>query len=214
MDNRCVLALFDFDGTMIKGDSIVAYLRLARRMNALSRREYWKVAWQTLRYYAGRVSGEEAKSRALRFRQRLDQARRDALDAAFAREELVPRVYADARACLEEHCRQGHKTLLVSASTENYMRFVAEALRVDALLATPVDERGAVGPNCKGEEKIRRVKDWLSRQGLTADYAASYAYGDSKSDLPMLRLCGHPCLVNPKKALKKAAGGMPEARWK
>jgi len=30
------LALFDFDGTLIKGDSIVSFIRLARRLNAFS----------------------------------------------------------------------------------------------------------------------------------------------------------------------------------
>ena len=42
------------------------------------------------------------------------------------------------------------------------------------------------------------------------DLAKSYAYSDSASDLPMLRLVGHPVAVNPDKPLAKAAR---EERW-
>ena len=37
------------------------------------------------------------------------------------------------------------------------------------------------------------------------DLAASYAYSDSESDLPMLRLVGHPVAVNPDKELARVA---------
>ena len=83
----------------------------------------------------------------------------------------------------------------------------------DALLATPIEPDGAIKRNCKGEAKIGRIEAWLSENGLTADFASSCAYGDSKSDLPMLLLCGHPVQVNPKKALRKAAPDMETVRW-
>ena len=37
------------------------------------------------------------------------------------------------------------------------------------------------------------------------DLAASYAYSDSESDLPMLEAVGHPVAVNPDSALEKIA---------
>ena len=43
MAEQRALALFDFDGTLIRGDSILAYLRHARRLKALSRGEYLKL---------------------------------------------------------------------------------------------------------------------------------------------------------------------------
>ena len=39
------------------------------------------------------------------------------------------------------------------------------------------------------------------REGI--DLAASYAYSDSESDLPMLRLVGHPVAVNPDSELAR-----------
>jgi phosphoserine phosphatase len=76
-----------------------------------------------------------------------------------------------------------------------------------------VDAQGRVTNNCKGEEKVRRLRLWLEENEVEADTASSCAYGDSKSDLPMLRLAGHPVQVNPKKALRKAAPGMERTHW-
>ncbi len=42
------------------------------------------------------------------------------------------------------------------------------------------------------------------------DLTASYAYSDSESDLPMLRLVGHPVAVNPDAELERVAR---EAGW-
>lgn len=209
-----ILALFDFDGTLIRGDSIIAYLRTARRLGALSRGEFARACLAALQYRLGRLTEEEAKTRALSFRRHLSPERRTALDAFFASDELLPRLFPAGRAQMERHREMGHLVLLVSASTQNYMDFVLPLLPADALLCTPLAEDGQAGKNCKGEEKVHRIREYLSARGIQADFAASYAYGDSRSDLPMLRLCGHPALVNPSRRLKKAAGDMPCVHWK
>lgn len=207
------LALFDFDGTLIKGDSIVAYLRLARRMKALGRWEYLAVLAHTVRFLLGRESAQAAKQRALRFRMQLDPLRREALDRAFAQECLLPRIFPQGLRCLRGHQAAGRQVVLVSASPENYMRYVAQGLDA-ALICTPVSENGDVGENCSGEEKVRRLVAWAAQENATLDADASYAYGDSGSDLPLLRLCGHSVQVNPKRKLRKAAPGMERQIWK
>lgn len=207
------LACFDFDGTMLRGDSIVRYLRTALRCKALSLGEYLRVCGHTALFLAHLESDAQVKNRALRFRKALSPERQLGLDAAFARDVLVPKVYPQARACLAEHRAAGRKTVLVTASTENYMAFVARELGFDAVLATPVEADGSIRHNCKGEEKVRRLLSWLQAENLEADFAASYAYGDSTSDLPLLRMVGHPVQVNPKGGLRKAAPDMPRQQW-
>ena len=203
------LALFDFDGTLIPGDSIVAFVRFARRRGALSRREYAKVFFSTVKYLLGGLTDGEMKTRSLAFLQGLPREEGEKLSRDFVKQELLPRVYRDGKETLEKHRENGDLLLLVSASTDNYMRFTAEALGFDALLCTELTDSFAVESNCKGPEKVRRVEEGLRDHGVEADFPASYAYGDSKSDESMLRLCGHPVLVNPRKALKER---MPEGQ--
>ena len=207
------LALFDFDGTLIPGDSIVAYTRFALRRGRMRPGAYLLSAAHGAGYLLGLEDENQSKSHALAFRGRLSPADRDELDRAFAG-ALLARVYPAARARLEEHRQAGRVALLVTASPECYMRFVGPALGFRAVLATPVSDENAVHGNCKGEEKIRRVMQWLRENGVDADFSASFAYGDSKSDLPMLKLCGHPVLVNPKPALLRSAPHLPREAWR
>ena len=213
MKEKQAFAFFDFDGTMIPGDSIAAFVRYARKRGIMPRREFFGALLAAARYVLGLTSAADSKSAALRFRMRLSPADREALDRAFVHDCLLPRLYPRAKACLDFHRQAGRTPVIVTASTDNYMRMVADALGVSALLATPLRPDGTVGENCRGEEKPRRIKAWLAEQGLEADFATSFAYGDSKSDLPMLLLCGHPVQVNPKKALRKAAPDMEAVRW-
>src|SRR5213083_2801776 len=53
------------------------------------------------------------------------------------------------------------------------------------------------------EGKAQRIVALAEREDV--DLAASYAYSDSESDLPMLRLVGHPVAVNPDSELARVA---------
>ena len=213
MKEKQSFAFFDFDGTMIPGDSIAAFVRYARKRGIMPRREFFRALLAAARYVLGLTSAADSKNAALAFRMRLSPADREALDRAFVRDCLLPRIYPQAKACLDSHRQAGRMPVIVTASTDNYMRFLADALGVSVLLATPLLPDGTVGENCRGEEKPRRIMAWLAEQGLEADFAESFAYGDSKSDLPMLLLCGHPVQVNPKRSLRKAAPEMEAVRW-
>ncbi len=213
MDGGQALACFDFDGTMIRGDSIVAYLKTAYRRGFVSRWDMAAVLLHTAGYFLRLEDSDETKTRALRFRRQMTAEERESLDRDFALRELLPRIYPEALKCWKKHQAEGKKMLLVSASTENYMLMVAEALGADALLCTYLAPDGHVTGNCRGEEKVRRIREWLRQAGIEADWKASFAYGDSESDLPMLRLAGHPVQVNPKDKLKKAAPDMARVHW-
>ena len=208
------LALFDFDGTLIPGDSVTYYLRFARKKRAVTMREFFIALRAAALYCMKRMSDADSKSAALAFRKRHDSQYLDRLDREFVEQILLPKVYAEAKNRIALHRREGKILEMVSASTENYMRFAAEALGFDALLATPIEPDGAIRRNCKGETKVRRVEAWLAEKSLTADFVSSCAYSDSKSDLPMLRLVGHPVQVNPRKKLRKLAPEMETENWK
>lgn len=208
------LALFDFDGTMIRGDSIAAYVLFAFRRGKASLPYLGRLLFAFLSHALRKKDLCALKTAALSFLSPLSLEQRRAFDRSFVLERLMPRVYPDAAACLAKCRREGKITVLITASTENYMGFAAKALGFDACLATPVDAQGRVTNNCKGEEKVRRLRLWLEENEVEADTASSCAYGDSKSDLPMLRFCGHAALVNPKKALRRAAPDLPRLRWR
>jgi HAD superfamily phosphoserine phosphatase-like hydrolase len=80
--------------------------------------------------------------------------------------------------------------VLVSASPDVYLRDWAAAHGVADVLCTALehDAGGRMtgrlqGRNCYGEEKVRRIRAWLQDRAIPA---RTYAYGDTRGDLPML----------------------------
>src|ERR671923_103536 len=61
----------------------------------------------------------------------------------------------------------------------------------------------ADGPFTYREGKAEAIRELAAGEGI--DLAESYAYSDSESDLPMLRVVGHPVAVNPDAKLQRIA---------
>lgn len=207
------LAIFDFDGTIISGDSIVRYILRAMR---LGYEPYWKLPQrmaQGLMGLWGLITPDRGKSLALSFLARMDASRQETFNRDFCRMELLPRLYPDGVERMKRHRESGCLILLVSASPDCYLKYLAEFLPVDVILASPTDERGRVAGSTSGQEKVRRVKAWARDEGVEIDWQASHAYGNSASDLPLLRLCGHPVCVNPSPSMRRQAGSLPREHW-
>ncbi len=207
------LAIFDFDGTMIRGDSVVAYLLFARKKGLLSAGRLVRAGLSACLFRLGLTDAGRAKSAALAFRKDVPAEKLDSLDRAFAR-DLCQRVYPDALAAMNERKRQGDTVILLTASTDHYMHFVAEGLPADRLICSVTDRNGRVLRNLRGSEKTAALNEYIASLPEEPDLSASCAFGDSASDLPLLRLTGHPFLVNPgRKALKRAGGTVPVLHW-
>jgi len=208
------LAMFDFDGTMIAGDSIADFVRFSFFRGKLSFARVLHVSLLTLLWKCGFAKVERVKSMALRHLGGMGEGGAEALCRAFVADRLVPRVYPQALARMREHAAAGDTVMLVSASPLVYLRFLKEFLPADAILGTVTDGAYRVLVNVVREEKPRQIRAWLSENGLEADWAASFAYGDSANDLPMLRLAGNPRLVNPKGKALRLGAGIPAENWK
>lgn len=213
-------ALFDFDDTLCAGDSVLPYLIYCIRRGAAPWTQLPRAMAGYLLWRLRPSAVARAKEAALSFIRGRSLQEMDELARGFFREAQSKRFFQDGLKELWRLRAMGYHILVVSASADCYMRVLPEFLPVDGVLATEcaVDGEGRytgrVGPNCKGEEKPRRIAAFLESRGLRMDRAASRAYGDSASDAPMLRLVGAPVLVNPRKRLKVCLPDAPSVRWR
>ena len=206
------IAVFDFDGTLIRGDSVVALLFFARQKGRLSLPGLAKAGWYGLLYHLRLTDALTAKGHSHAFLAQMNEADRQAFLREFAG-TLTARVYADGWMRIKRHREQGDLVVLCSASCQCYMGYVAEALKADALLCTPSAADGTViGPNCRGQEKVRRMHAWMDQRGLSHDCIAA-AYGDSPGDAPILKTSRHPTLVNAKKKLRRLLPEAEQVTW-
>jgi HAD superfamily hydrolase (TIGR01490 family) len=142
------------------------------------------------------------------------------LAAEFCRAEIVPYLSAQALSRMDEHRRAGHHIVLVTGSLEFLMMPLAALLDVSTLVAAKLEQRqqrftGQVcAPLPYGPGKSELITRWIEESRI--DPAQSFAYGDSPGDVELLRMVGHPLVVNPIRGMATIArrNGWPVATWK
>jgi phosphatidylglycerophosphatase C len=111
---------------------------------------------------------------------------------------VARRLRPEVVARLRGHLESGHRVILLSASPDLYVPAIGRSLGIDEVICTRVEKEDGVcrgqldGANCKGDEKVAAVIRYL---GQADSPAMSYAYGDSRHDLPILRWVRHGFLV-------------------
>ena len=73
--------------------------------------------------------------------------------------------------------------------------------------ATPIAGAGRIaGIPCFHEGKVKRLDAWLADRGESlSEFAESYFYGDSQSDVPLLEKVTNPVVVSPDDGLAQLA---------
>jgi phosphatidylglycerophosphatase C len=186
-----VVAAFDFDGTLTRGGSVWKFLvAIAGRPKVIAAglRDLPKILRAALAGGKANDSAKEALFLQVLAGRHVDTVSKQAAD--FGRSHFEKRRRSDVFARLRWHLDQGHQVVLVSASPEIYLAAVAVDLGTDGLIATRL-EVGAGGeltghfdgPNCRGPEKARRLREWVEKN---APGAFVWAYGNSAGDLDML----------------------------
>jgi len=193
------VAAFDFDGTLIRGDSFLPFL-----VAAVGRPRFARVAMRSSGSLgrAYQRGGRDAAKAALLQRLMVGYAARElaVLGERYA-VSLVPQVRPAMAQRVAWHHQRGHRLVLVSASLDLYLEHVARALRFDHVLATRL-EIGAdgrltgrlAGANVRGAEKATLLRAWLAREFPGGDYEL-WAYGDSAGDRELLAMADHPTLL-------------------
>ena len=211
-------AFFDFDDTLAKGDSIFPFLLYAIKRGYAPKWQLFKAAAGFLRWKIQPSSGRKVKEWSMSFIKGHTVEEMDELSRDFFREVQSRYFFEDAAPELFSLREKGVKIVVVSASSDLYMKVLPEFLPIDAVISTVCEVTdgkytGNMGKNCKGDEKVRRIQAWLVQEGLSIDKERSAGYGDSPSDAPMLLLTAAPTLVNPKKGLIQSIPNGRIVRW-
>ena len=207
------IAVFDFDGTVISGQSgllFSAYL-LRRHLSSVSRT--LKLMWWGVRYKLHLPQRqEEARELVVGALTQYSIEFANAVMHDFHR-EVVEGMYCPQ--ALEEVRRrqaEGCCVLLVSATFEPIAELAAKKLGVDAFLATKM-QVGADGhytskvdgPVIEGAQKLVSATEWCNQHYGKGNWELAYAYGDHYSDATLLSAAQIPCAVCPGPTLTRLA---------
>ncbi|MRL67585.1 HAD-IB family hydrolase [Brevundimonas sp. SPF441] len=191
--NGPAIVAFDFDGTLTIRDSFTEFLRWRAGPGA------WalglvKLAPALAAYAKDRDRGRIKAASVKEFLLGVSRQTLEAEAAAFA-EEIWPRfMRPDALEVWNDWGERGAHRVIVTASPTTTVAPFARKLGAEALLGTEFvfDANDRItgdfaGPNCRGEEKVWRLKAaYGENMTLTA------AYGDTSGDTEMLAMAQQP----------------------
>jgi len=193
------VAVFDFDGTLLAGDTLLILHRLVRSpwgqlidgLQLLPALLLWKSGQRSTAWFKQRVL-QQLLTPAMQ--QRSAEQRTALLEQSLAN-ALWRQLRPEGLARLEWHRQQGHRIVIVSASPRCLLQPIAERLGVELIATETSDPRSGApiqlsSANCKGPEKIRRLQAWLQHQPLS--HTELHAYGDSRGDRDLLQHAAYP----------------------
>jgi phosphatidylglycerophosphatase C len=186
------VAAFDFDGTLTNGGSTFGFLSAVAGRPAVVAASAALAPQLAVAALAGGHRADRAKERLFQ-RVLAGTAVDHLMEVAthYGPDHLDRHQRSDVRGRLDWHCRRGDRVVIVSASLEVYVKPAADRLGADGVVATRLQAIGGVltgrydGANCRGHEKVRRLRLWIEELGT--EPGRVWCYGNSRGDLTMLR---------------------------
>ena len=203
------LAIFDVDYTLTKRETLVEFYFFMIRKNPKFIK-YLPISIFSSIFYVFKIyDASKAKKTFIRFIDGIEEKEMKKIVKEFYEKRLSKILYKDAIDTIKKMKTQGYKIYLISASAEFYLSEFYNIKEVDKVIGTRFTTENGLhrnemaGENCKGEEKVKRLKEVLKKENIEADFENSYMFSDSLSDLPLFNLVGHPYLINFRKTHDK-----------
>ncbi len=193
------LALFDFDGTLTDKDSLADFIKFA-----VGGKKYFlglvKFLPIFILYKLKIIKNDIAKERLLKqFFFGFDEQKFKSVAKQYSLTKIDLILRDKIYQKLQTHKKQNDRVVIVSASMECWLKDWCEKENIE-LISTKLEFKNQkftgkfLTKNCYGDEKVNRIKKYLTLK----NYDKIYAYGDSKGDEAMLSLADYKYLIGKK----------------
>jgi len=204
-------AFFDLDKTLMAGSSGIFFARAAYETGMISRGRLARDVYENLRFRLLGSTDGRADDVRRRVGEMIAGVRVRDLQRLSPRvlSGVLPRLYPQMLERAYAHQDAGLPVYILTAASQEMADLLAHVLAFDGGLGSRseiVDGRYTgrpAGPFNYREGKVLSMRELAAREGI--ELAASYAYSDSESDLPMLRAVRYAVVVNPDPALRRVA---------
>ncbi|MBT8099026.1 MAG: HAD-IB family hydrolase [Gammaproteobacteria bacterium] len=218
-DGPQIGALFDFDGTVISGYSVTAFLREQIRRGHLSPRELVELLSAMTSFGLGDSGFSAMLVAASQFLRGIREDSYANFGEELFRTHIARLIYPESRALVQAHMDKGHTVAIISSATPYQVRPAARELGIEHVLCSELEVKdgvftgAVVKPTCFGPGKVTAAETLVERYGVDLD--RSFFYSDSYDDIELLERVGNPRPLNPNKRLLAAAEqrGWPVRRF-
>lgn len=207
------LAVFDFDGTCIAGNSPVLLVRHLVFKNMIGFGSVVKMMLWGAMYKLRLPQNEEwVRSHVFSAFDGMRKEKADEFLREFYDETIQARFRPQIDVIMRDHLEKGHDVIVASASFEPIILRAMECHPFTHQVSTRmrVDDAGCYtreveGCAIEGVNKLEAVKAFADAVHGEGNWTIAYAYGDHHSDTPLLEAAQEAIAVAPDSALRKTA---------
>ena len=206
------LVAFDFDGTVLEGHSPVRMIRRLSMKRIIPASTAFKTLWWGIRYKL-HLPVEQRAVRKYIFKgfSHYPAVKANQIMSEFYCGELRHRLRPKAIETIRAHQAAGHKVVLVSASFYPILKEVSRDIQADWFICTQMGiedgyytgEVACTPP--EGEQKLIQLQNWADKEFSAEGWELVAAYGDHRSDAPLLSAAIRAIAVNPDIGLQRTA---------
>lgn len=220
---RVKLAVFDFDGTSIEGNSPVLLVFYLAKRNMLRKRVLIRIiAWALA--YKFRLPQNESWVRGLVFRAFRDKPKEEVDEFLYEFYDTVvdKRFRPKAEEAMIARGAEGCEVVVVSATFEPIVKRAMEKhpfmYQISTRMCVDAEDHYTCeveGEPIEGSEKIHAVTQFANEKYGEQGWYLAYAYGDHHSDRTLLQAAKEAFAVTPDKPLRRTAHqeGWPILDW-
>jgi HAD superfamily hydrolase (TIGR01490 family) len=205
---RAVAAFFDVDGTLLKENTSVLFLKHFYRDRKINMGFLLKAVFYSFLHKLNCLTFNELSHFGLGFfKGRNAKSIKNDIRKYFE-EDIRHKILHEMIDVIALHKEKHHLIILLTSSPSIIAERFKEYLGADYSISSIIESRdgkitGKFSAICYKDDKYRMFKEFSESKNI--DLEKSYFYTDSISDLKVLESVGHPVAVNPRKDLKKIA---------
>ena len=186
------IIVYDFDKTIYNGETSTDFILFFLKRNPKYIIRIFNALYSLVYYKKNLKKSKEIFFKIL-----------NGLDIKFLKEEInefwkvkKDKIFSWVYDEIFENKKIADELILISATPSIFLDGISKELGFDKLLSTEFENLNEVfnskiiGANCKGEEKVRRLNNYIS------DYNILKFYSDSMSDKPLFDLAVEKIFVN------------------
>lgn len=175
--------VYDFDKTIYDGDSSIDFYKFCLRKKKRIIIYLLPLSFYYILYFCKIVKKVKVKEIFFGFLNQFDNIDNMVYTFWKDNESKIKSFYID---------KSHNRDIIISASPTFLLEPIAKKLKVKDLIASEVDKTNGkfISPNCKGEEKVVRLKNKYT------NFSIDNMYTDSYSDMPLIKLSKKAYIVN------------------
>jgi HAD superfamily hydrolase (TIGR01490 family) len=203
------LVLFDVDGVLLRGQSLLMLARFLFIKKQINLIDFFRVSLFFILYkFSIYKNLLDLRKQSFMLFSNLSWIKLEPLIDIFLKEYIDKKIQKKVVNVLNCHIRAGDFIVLISSSLDFIVQYIAKKLKIEYSIASKLEildniVTGKLTIDNYGTNKLNNLKNFIKENNISS-YKKIF-YSDHISDLELFNFVDYPVVINPDRELKRLA---------